>query len=81
MFTLQKTYIYCRLDHLLRLKISDYGISRECGDYYRSSEDQRHAEVPHRWMSPEALTEGYFSQASDVVGCNMKTYIRPWFIF
>jgi len=55
----------CLLDSQLRVKIGDFGMSRVAiyKDYYRLDHQ---AKLPVRWMSPESLTMGSFSSASDV---------------
>ena len=42
--------------------MSDYGLTRE-GEYYYS---QTTADLPIRWMAPEALTKRRWSEKSDV---------------
>eukprot|EP01119_Soliformovum_irregulare_P018086 TRINITY_DN5484_c0_g1_i1.p1 TRINITY_DN5484_c0_g1~~TRINITY_DN5484_c0_g1_i1.p1 ORF type:complete len:659 (-),score=199.30 TRINITY_DN5484_c0_g1_i1:45-1919(-) len=44
------------------VKISDFGMSRETGDYYTSKSNL----IPVKWTAPEALQYGKFSSSSDV---------------
>ena len=56
----------CLVDHNLVVKIGDFGLSREVNsmDYYRVGGTQ--ADLPVRWMPPEALLFGKFTTQSDV---------------
>ena len=56
----------CLVDHSLVIKIGDFGLSREVNsmDYYRVGGTQ--ADLPVRWMPPEALLFGKFTTQSDV---------------
>lgn len=47
-------------------KIGDFGLARDVyrNDYYRNQ--RKEAMLPVRWMSPEALVDGFFSSQSDV---------------
>ena len=56
----------CLVDHNLVVKVGDFGLSREVNsmDYYRVGGTQ--ADLPVRWMPPEALLFGKFTTQSDV---------------
>ena len=56
----------CLVDHNLVMKIGDFGLSREVNsmDYYRVGGTQ--ADLPVRWMPPDALLFGKFTTQSDV---------------
>lgn len=62
----------CRLDQDLRVKVSDFGLSRELdnveSNLYRST--AKTARLPVKWMSPESLEQQCFSSKSDVVRVN-----------
>ena len=49
------------------VKIADFGLTKEVSerDYYRV--EDRSKPLPFRWMSIEAIEEGFFSVKSDVV--------------
>ena len=52
----------------MMVKISDFGLSKPlCKEesYYKL--DNKNKELPIRWMSIEAITNGLFSTKSDVV--------------
>ncbi len=55
----------CLVTDRLTIKISDFGLMREvyASDYYRL---QSNALLPVRWMPPEAILYGKFSEESDV---------------
>ena len=57
-----------RLDEQMMVKISDFGLSKLlCKEesYYKL--DNKNKELPIRWMSIEAITNGFFNTKSDVV--------------
>ena len=52
----------------MMVKISDFGLSKSLckeGSYYKL--DNNNKELPIRWMSIEAITNGILSTKSDVV--------------
>ena len=51
------------------IKISDFGLSEDVflGNYYREGVDGEVAKLPFKWMAPESLSDGHFSEKSDVV--------------
>ncbi|XP_059088960.1 tyrosine-protein kinase transmembrane receptor Ror-like [Tigriopus californicus] len=55
----------CLLGRDLRLKISDFGLTRDIytNEYYQMGE---HRLLPIRWMSPESIQFGKFSPESDI---------------
>ena len=59
-------YILCRVDDELRVKVADFGMSRDIhiSDYYRTKHKQR---LPVKWMAPESLFKKFYSEKSDVV--------------
>ena len=50
------------MDEKRTLKISDFGLSREIPEYVSDLKDK----LPLRWMAPETVMEGIFSERSDV---------------
>ena len=52
------------------IKISDFGLSEDVflRNYYREGVDGEMAKLPVKWMAPESLSDGHFSEKSDVVG-------------
>lgn len=59
----------CRLDDQLRVKVADFGLSRDLigfsGSVYESSRGS--ARLPVKWMAPESIRSGQYSSKSDVV--------------
>ena len=52
------------------IKITDFGLSEDIflRNYYREGGDGEIAKLPFKWMAPESLNDGHFSEKSDVVG-------------
>jgi serine/threonine protein kinase len=50
------------------IKISDFGLSEDVfqRNYYREGVDGEMAKLPVKWMAPESLSDGHFSEKSDV---------------
>ena len=60
-----------RLDSLGNIKVGDFGLTEDVyvRGYFR--QDKYDAiKVPYRWMAPESLRDGLFSEKSDVVSEN-----------
>ena len=61
-------YRYFRLDGDGNIKVGDFGLAEDVyiRGYFR--QDKYDAiKVPFRWMAPESLRDGLFSEKSDVV--------------
>ncbi|CAI8028566.1 Insulin receptor-related protein, partial [Geodia barretti] len=60
----------CMIDSHFVIKISDFGLSEDVfqRNYYREGVDGEMAKLPVKWMAPESLSDGHFSEKSDVVG-------------
>ena len=58
-----------RIDFHFVIKISDFGLSEDVfqRNYYREGVDGEMAKLPVKWMAPESLSDGHFSEKSDVV--------------
>ena len=59
-----------RIDSHFVIKISDFGLSEDVfqRNYYREGVNGEVAKLPVKWMAPESLSDGHFSEKSDVVG-------------
>ena len=66
----------CRIDTHFLIKITDFGLSEDVFErnYFRQySASGEVVRLPIKWMSPESLSDGHFSEKSDVV----RTYTTP----
>ena len=61
----------CRLDDGMRIKVADFGLSRDVyeRDYY--SCHSRRSRLPVKWMAIESLEKGIFTSKSDVVSTSL----------
>ena len=66
------TIIFCRIDIHFVIKIADFGLSEDvyAKNYFRQSGSDKSIKLPVKWMAPESLSDGVFSEKSDVVGFN-----------
>jgi len=51
------------------IKVADFGLSESIDtskDYFRQSQDEV-IKLPLKWMAPESINDGLFSEKSDVV--------------
>ncbi len=50
------------------IKVSDFGLAEDIytKDYFRQGAD-RCVRLPVKWMAPESLTDGVFTEKTDVV--------------
>jgi len=58
------------------IKITDFGLSEDvyARNYFRQGSSGDVVKLPVKWMAPESLTDGLFSEKSDVVShCTVGT--------
>ena len=62
--------LVCRIDTNFLIKITDFGLSEDvyARNYFRQGSSGEVVKLPVKWMAPESLTDGLFSEKSDVVG-------------
>ena len=58
-----------RIDRNFLIKITDFGLSEDIfvKEYFRQDSDRDVVRLPVKWMAPESLTDGHFSEKSDIV--------------
>ena len=58
-----------RIDKGFLIKISDFGLSEDVfhRNYYRQAGRMDEVKLPLKWMAPESISDGHFSEKSDVV--------------
>ena len=64
-----------RIDAHFMIKITDFGLSEDMyvKNYFRQ-EDNSGVKLPVKWMAPESLGDGVFSEKSDVVSISYKAH-------
>ena len=58
-----------RIDIHFVIKIADFGLSEDvyAKNYFRQSTSDKSIKLPVKWMAPESLSDGVFSEKTDVV--------------
>ena len=62
-----------RIDHNWIIKVADFGLSESIvgsKDYLRQSQDSSVRKLPIKWMAPESIYDGIYSEKTDVVWWN-----------
>ena len=67
-----------RLDHRGCVRVGDFGLAEDmyCTGYVR--EESKTLKIPYKWMPPESLEDGLFSEMSDVVTLCLPSYTHNY---
>ena len=58
----------CRIDAQYVLKVADFGLSEStCTKDYIRQQMTEDVKLPVKWMAPESISDGVFSEKTDVV--------------
>ena len=59
---------WCRIDAHFVIKVADFGLSEDvyAKNYFRQEQGSA-MKLPVKWMAPESLQDGVFSEKTDVV--------------
>ena len=71
-----------RIDAHFLIKITDFGLSEDVFErnYFRQDSSSGEAvKLPVKWMAPESLSDGHFSEKSDVVGTQLGSKSKTLF--
>ena len=62
-------YTLFRIDEKGIIKVGDFGLAEDIyvKNYYRPSNEDAGVKLPLKWMAPESIKLGTFSEKSDVV--------------
>ena len=66
--------LLCRLNSSGIVKVGDFGLAEDVytTGYFRQGKDDA-VKLPFKWMAPESLRDGLFSEKSDVVSATFHT--------
>ena len=77
MFVVPLESVFVRIDTHFLIKITDFGLSEDVfvRNYFRQGSAEEVVKLPVKWMAPESLSDGHFSEKSDVV-CVYNDYVH-----
>ena len=69
---------WCRMDAGGLIKVADFGLSEDIytNTYYRQEKSDTPVKLPVRWMAPESIADGIFTEMSDVVSAQRNESCR-----
>jgi len=61
--------VFYRIDLHHVIKVSDFGLTEDiyAMNYFRQGQEGGAVKLPVKWMSPESLNDGVFTEKTDVV--------------
>ena len=64
----------CRVDFHDVIKVSDFGLTEDvyARNYFRQGREDGVVKLPVKWMSPESLNDGVFTEKTDVVRTKLE---------
>ena len=70
-------FCFVRIDRHFLIKITDFGLSEDVFErnYFRQESGGDMVRLPVKWMAPESLSDGHFSEKSDVVRVSHTAHI------
>ena len=73
------TTCHYRIDENFLIKITDFGLSEDIFErnYFRQGSGDEAVKLPVKWMAPESLSDGHFSEKSDMVSKTLFTSPEP----
>ena len=78
-YSISYPWLY-RIDDNFVIKIADFGLSESvyAKSYFRLANHSK-AKLPLKWMAPESLNDGIFTEKTDVVTLLQPSICRIWF--
>ena len=75
-------FLFFRIDSGFVIKVADFGLSESIDsnkDYFRQGQDDT-VKLPIKWLAPESINDGIFSEKTDVVGESYDNYASFSFV-
>ena len=68
------------MDSGMVIKVADFGLSESMDvtkEYFRQNQDET-VKLPIKWLAPESINDGVFSEKTDVVSSNGLKLASSW---